>query len=292
MAALWLIVLLAVLVTVVLLFVFVPLARGQAARAGARETFARAVYRDQLAELARDRDRGVIDAAQEDSARREIERRLLASDRNTEASVARPRPALAALLALGTLLVAAALYAALGHPTLPDLPYADRAAERAVAAHQMPRDLNKAVADLAAKLKADPGNLDGWILLGRTEAMRRNWHKSAEAMRHAAGLAPKRADLVTAYGEVQVMADGGLVTSPARDAFTAALALEPKDLQALWYLGLEAVQQRKVGAARDYWQRLIALLPADGEEHKSVAAALDTLDKAERAAKEAAPTSR
>jgi cytochrome c-type biogenesis protein CcmH len=274
---------------VVLLFVFVPLARGRGASATPRETFARAVYREQLAELAGDRERGVIDATQEEAARREIERRLLASDRPDEAASAKPRPVLAAALALATFLVAATLYAAIGNPGLPDRPYAERQAERAVAAHRMPRDLNKAVADLEAKLKADPGNLEGWILLGRTEAVRQHWEKSAEAMRHAAALAPKRADLVTAYGEIQVMADGGLVTPRARDAFTAALALEPKDLQALWYLGLEAVQQRKVGEARDYWQRLLALLPAAGEEYRSVAAALATLDRAEKAAKDAAP---
>jgi cytochrome c-type biogenesis protein CcmH len=289
MEALLLIGLAAILVIVVLLFVFVPLARGRAASAKPRETFARAVYRDQLAELARDRERGVIDAREIEAARREIERRLLASDRPADAASAKPRPWLAAVLALGTLSVAAALYTVMGSPGLPDRPYADRQAERAVAAHQMPTDLNKAVAGLEAKLKADPNNLDGWILLGRTEAVRRHWEKSAAAMRHAAALAPKRADLATAYGEIQVMADGGLVTPQARDAFTAALALEPKDLQALWYLGLEAVQQRKIGEARDYWQRLLVLLPADGEEHKSVTAALDTLDRAERAAKEAAP---
>ncbi|HEX4113875.1 MAG TPA: c-type cytochrome biogenesis protein CcmI [Stellaceae bacterium] len=289
MEALLLIGVLAVLVVVILLFVFVPLARGRAASAKPRGSFARAVYRDQLTELGRDRERGTIDAARAEASRREIERRLLASDQEPDAASAKPRPVLAAVLAFGTLLVAMVLYAVLGNPGLPDRPYADRQAERAAAVPQMPRDLNKAVAGLQAKLKADPNNLDGWILLGRTEAVRQHWEKSAEAMRHAASLAPKRADLVTAYGEVQVLADGGLVTPRARDAFSAALALEPKDLQALWYLGLEAVQQRKVGAARDYWQRLIALLPADGEEHKNVAAALDTLDKAERAAKEAAP---
>jgi cytochrome c-type biogenesis protein CcmH len=108
-------------------------------------------------------------------------------------------------------------------------------------------------------------------------------------MRHAMKLVPKRPDIATAYGEMQIMADGGLVTPRARDALLAALKEEPKDLRALWYLGLEAVQQRKVGEARAYWQKLLALLPADGEEHKSVAAALDTLDKAEKAAREALP---
>jgi cytochrome c-type biogenesis protein CcmH len=278
-----------VLALLVLGFVLVPLARGRAVRGAGRDALARAVYRDQLAELARDRERGVIDAREEAAARREIERRLLASDRNDDWGNVTPRPILAAVLGVASLLLAAGLYAMLGHPDLPDLPYADRAAARAIASHQMPTDLNKAVADLEAKLKAHPDNLEGWILLGRTEAVRQHWEKSADAMRHAMTLAPKRPDIATAYGEVQIMADGGLVTPPARDALIAALSQEPKDLRALWYLGLEAVQQRKVGMARDYWQKLLALLPANGEEHQSVAGALETLDKAQKAAKEGAP---
>jgi len=279
-------VLLAVLAIVVLGFVFVPLARGRAARGRDRNVFARAVYRDQLAELTRDRERGVLDPSEIDPARREIERRLLAAGDTAVEATAKPRPILAALLGLFVLLVAAGLYIALGRPGLPDRPYAGRAAERAVAQHRMPTDLNKAVADLEAKLKAKPDNLDGWILLGRTEAARQNWHKSADAMRHAVALAPKRDDLLTAYGEIQVMADGGLVTPQARDAFSKALTLDAKNARALWYLGLEAVQQRKVGMARDYWQKLLAALPADSEEHKTVSEALATIDKAEKAATE------
>ncbi len=279
----------AVLAVLVLGFVFVPLARGRTARRTGRDVLARAVYRDQLAELARDRERGIIDAREASAAQREIERRLLASDRTDDSSDLRPRPMLAAVLGAATLLLAAGLYARLGNPDLPDLPYADRAAAPAIASHQMPTDLNKAVAGLEAKLKDHPDNLEGWILLGRTEAVRQRWGKSAEAMRHAMTLAPNRPDIATAYGEMQIMADGGLVTPPARDAFTAALQQEPKDLRALWYLGLEAVQQRKVGMARDYWRKLLGLLPANGEEHQSVAAALETLDKAQKAAKEATP---
>jgi cytochrome c-type biogenesis protein CcmH len=279
----------AVLALLVLGFVFVPLARGRAARRTGRDVLARAVYRDQLAELTRDRERGLIDAREASAAQREIERRLLASDRTDDSSDLRPRPVLAALLGAATLLLAAGLYARLGNPDLPDLPYADRAAARAVASHQMPTDLNKAVAGLEAKLKDHPDNLEGWILLGRTEAVRQHWEKSAEAMRHAMTLAPNRPDIATAYGEMQIMADGGLVTPAARDAFIAAHQQEPKDLRALWYLGLEAVQQHKVGMARDYWRKLLALLPANGEEHQSVAAALETLDKAQNAAQEATP---
>jgi len=279
----------AALAVIVLGFVLVPLARGFAVRRGGRDVLARAVYRDQLGELARDRERGVIDAREERAARHEIERRLLASDSSDDGGKAGPLPVLAAALGAASLLLAAGLYAMLGNPGLPDQPFADRSAARPVAGRQMPRDLNKAVAGLEASLKAHPDNLEGWILLGRTEAVRQHWEKSAEAMRHAMILAQNRPDIATAYGEMRIMADGGLVTPPARDALVTALRQEPKDLRALWYLGLEAVQQHNAGMARDYWQKLLALLPANGDEHQSVAAALETLDKALKAAKKAAP---
>jgi cytochrome c-type biogenesis protein CcmH len=125
-----LIVLLAALVLLVLGFVFVPLARCRAARAVGRDSFARAVYRDQLAELTRDRDRGVVDPRDEDAARREIERRLLAADQVATTGDTKPRPVLSVLLGLATLIVAAGLYAVIGRPGLPDRPYAGRARRR------------------------------------------------------------------------------------------------------------------------------------------------------------------
>jgi cytochrome c-type biogenesis protein CcmH len=265
---------------VVVLFVFVPLARGQAHRGAPRESFARAIYRDQLTELARDRERGVIDDSQIEAARREIERRLLAADTPAQPSEARARPVLAVVLAIMVAAIAGGLYAWKGDPMLPDQPYAARQVQREMAAApKMPLSLDKAVADLEAKLKAHPNDLDGWILLGRTEAVRRHWLQSAEAMHHAWLLARDRPEIAVAYGEVQVIADGGMVLPEARTAFEAALALDPKNLRALWYLGLGAVQHRQAEKARGYWRRLLAELPAGSAEHKTVAEALAMLDK-------------
>ncbi|MGH7073183.1 MAG: c-type cytochrome biogenesis protein CcmI [Stellaceae bacterium] len=266
---------------VVLIFVFVPLARGQAGRGAPRESFARAVYRDQLTELERDRDRGVIDESQIGAARHEIERRLLAADIPAPASGARPRPVLAAALAVAVIAVTGGLYLWKGRPGVPDLPYATRPLERTMAAAPaMPESLKAAVANLEAKLKANPKDVKGWILLGRTEAVQRHWLKSAAALHHAWLLTKSRPDIAVAYGEVQVMADGGFVLTAAQQAFAAALTLDPKNQYALWYLGLGAVQQRHARKAHGYWQRLLAELPAGSTEHKSVAAALAVLDKA------------
>ncbi len=271
----------AALTVIVLVFVFMPLARGQVARVASREAFARAVYREQLQELTRDRERGVIDAGQVEAARREIERRLLAADQPAQSSQLRPRPILAAALAIVVLLIAAGVYTITGRPQLPDLPYAARRVKQVTAAApQMPRSVDTSVSDLEAKLKTDPNDVNGWVLLARIEAASRDWEQSAQAMRHAKDLAKNRSDIAVAYGEVQVQADGGFVLPSAREAFLVALAKEPMNPSALWYLGLEAMQHRHADAARGYWKRLLKQLPDGSSEHKSVAAALVALDKA------------
>jgi cytochrome c-type biogenesis protein CcmH len=270
---------LAVMALIVLGFVLTPLARGVTA-SFSRERFARAVYRDQLDELNRDVERGVIDTAQADAAKTEIQRRLLSTGGDDAPNSSTPRPVLAAGIGIAVLIAAALLYLKLGSPSTPDLPFADRAAERSAAQHQMPVDLDQAVAGLEAKLAANPANLDGWLLLSRTEATREHWQKSAEAMRHAADLAKNRPDIAAAYGEVLVRANGGLVTPPARDAFNAALSGEPDNPQALWYLGLASVQDHKIGEAQTYWRKLLAALPADSDDRKLVAEALAALDSA------------
>lgn len=56
-----------------------------------------------------------------------------------------------------------------------------------------------------------------------------------------------------------------------------AEALDPKQPGALWYLGLAAVQHRDFATATDYWQRLLAVLPPEGEQHQAVAQAIEAI---------------
>jgi len=45
----------------------------------------------------------------------------------------------------------------------------------------------------------------------------------------------------------------------------------------LWYLGLASAQNGDAAAARGFWSRLLGVLPAGGEEAKSIGAALEAL---------------
>lgn len=229
-----------------------------------RARFERAVYRDQLRELERDLARGLIARGESATVRIEIERRLL----TTGSALAGASPSIKGSLRLAILLAllaaggAGALYIEGGAPGVPDQPYAERAMERALNAQAGRPDLDKAEAELAEKLKTDPQDADSWLLYASTEAALGQWQKSAEAFRRAMALTNSRPDVAAAFGEMLVQAADGIVAPPAREMFTTALAHDPQNAAARYYLGLGKAQQGDVMAGIADWQKLAAEQPA------------------------------
>jgi len=233
-----------------------------------RGAFDRAVYRDQLKELERDVARGLIDASAASSARLEIERRLLAAGAPGETTepLSAPSPMLAVILALGVPMGAALIYLALGAPGVPDQPFAARGRESApadsIAGHA---DFAASAAKLQQELDTHPADAEKWLLLARTEAELRQWQKSADAYQRAMSLTGGGPEVASAYGEMLVMAADGIVTPAAHKAFEAALAHDPADVPARFYLALAEAQAGNAKGAIEMWQRLAADVPNDSE---------------------------
>ncbi len=224
-----------------------------------------AVYRDQLAELDRDVARGLMPETEAASARLEIQRRLLAAaerDGKTAAS-ARSMPR-ATMLILALVPVAAlVIYLDLGQPLLPGAPFAGRTVPAGVDPQMV------ALVDrLAQRMKAAPEDVQGWLLLARSEGDLGRYAESAaaygEAIRRmaAAGSAPP-ANLQSRYGEALTAASGGQVTPGAQAAFATALAADAGDPRARFYLALAQAQAGHVDEALRQWVALEAASPAN-----------------------------
>jgi cytochrome c-type biogenesis protein CcmH len=225
----------------------------------------RAVYRDQLKELARDRERGLIDDAAVAAARLEIERRLLTAESRDAAAlrVSAASPMLAIALALALPVLAAFIYLGLGAPGVPDQPYASRAGERALATSGH-GDMEKTIATLEERLRGNPDRTEDWLLLARSAAALGQWQKSADAYRHAMRLTDgKRADIAAAYGEVLVAAADGVVTPAAREVLNGVIARDSGNAVARFFLALADAQAGNAEAAIAAWQKLAADEPAD-----------------------------
>lgn len=269
-------------VTLIVLGIVVgPLLRAAKPRP-ARKAYDRAVYRDQLSELERDVVRGVVTPAEAVPARLELQRRLLAAEADIEPTrPGRREPALAAGLAVMIVLGAGGFYWLSGQPGLPDQPFAERGAERQeqAAAQAQMAQIRGMVAKLAEEMKSRPEDVEGWLRLGRSYAVLGQAEEAAAAFAKAEQLRPN--DPAILLGEAQAMMAGHSLAEPIPDQVVALLkrvtALDPNNPGAMWYLGWRAAQDGDFATAREDWQRLLAALPENGDEHKTVAAALDAI---------------
>ena len=125
-------------------------------------------------------------------------------------------------------------------------------------------DPNALVARLAKRMVQFPGDVRGWTLLGRAYLSLGDGEQASKAL--AQGIAVSKnpdAGLFSAYGEAQVVNAGGSVTAEAQKSFTAALAQDPKEEVARYYLGLGEMQRGNAGAAQGLWQSLVADMKPD-----------------------------
>jgi cytochrome c-type biogenesis protein CcmH len=254
---------LAGLTVLVLALLLLPLLHGWRAQAERRQ-FDKAVYRAQLDELDRDVARGLISGPDVAAARLEIERRLLAAD---TVPAATPRLGRSRSLALATALIIAGgaglAYMRLGAPGVPDVPFAEQHGSGATATSPHGDDMAGAAATLAAKLKANPSDAQGWLLYARSEAELGNWDKSADGYAHAIALGQNAPDVVAGHAEMLVLAAGGIVGAPARAEFAQAVKDDPKSEVARYYLALADAQAGESRRAIEAWQALAADLPED-----------------------------
>ena len=250
-------VVLALITLAVLAAIALPLLRG-ARPAPERAQYDRAVYRDQMNELERDVARGLIGEREAQSARLEIQRRMLASDAVTERPSSRtPTPALAVVLCVLIAGGSAALYLRLGSPGLRDEPYASRVlpgAEAQAGQH----NVHEAAAALADRLKTNPNDREGWLLYARTMATLNDFAQSLDAYKHAVALGADGPDVMSGYGEMLVLSSDGIVTPAAHDAFAAALAKDPNDDVSQYYLALADAQAGEPRRAIEAWLKLAA----------------------------------
>lgn len=194
-------------------------------------SFERAVYRNQLKELERDRLMGLFSDEQADYVRAEIARRLFAANDNSlhrRNRLASHRPAFALIV----LFLGAALpfYLSIGRPDLPSFPYEREASVDSLHPVGMPADTEQ------MRLHADGGNVSDPTL--------------APTAAHLDGLA-----------ETLMAIAGGVVTEDVRKLLERSLSLAPNNPRARFYIALSMEQAGKKGEARAAFEALARQAP-------------------------------
>jgi cytochrome c-type biogenesis protein CcmH len=216
-----------------------------------------AVYRDQLTEIEAEREQGLLAGPEAEAARVEIARRLIhrseEKDRR-EASAGKAGWARqAAIYAAAALPVAAiGVYLAVGSPELPSRPYASRLetpVEQATAA-----DL---VARVEVHLRDNPEDGRGWDVVAPVYMRMGEYVRAAEAFQRAARLLGESPERLAGFARADIMLKNGVVSEPARQAYTRLLKQQPDNIEPKVWLAIAQEQDGDVaGAARQFAELL------------------------------------
>ena len=231
------------------------------------------IFRDQLAELDRDRREGSLAQADFDQAKGELQRRLLdevneidGGQPETLAPVRRgvSRTALALLVAIP--LAAFAGYLLLGNPDALD-PLRRQA-------RVSPQQIEEMLVKLETRLKTNPDDAKGWVMLARSYKALGRYPESAEAYSHASALVDSDPALLGDYAESLAQVAGSLEGKPL-ELIARALKLDPNEPQSLFLAGAAANDRQDHAAVVEYWGRLLPLLDPASPDGQAIGAAVD-----------------
>ena len=232
---------------------------GEGRQHGSREAGI-AVYQDQLEELDRDVEKGILPETEAASARIEISRRLLAAadSEGEEPGIARAGRGRAFLISIAGVLplCVVATYLAMGSPGLPGQPYAERL--------EQPLDelpVEGLVARLEEQLKQEPDDATGWRLIAPVYMQLGRYSDAINAFGTIMQLEGRDADALAGLGEALTLSGDGMVPPPARQAFEAALGEDPAHPRARFYLALAKAQRGDIADALADWNALLAEAP-------------------------------
>ena len=263
----------ALFVLLIFWFVLPPLLQ----RPDAKKTDANAsanviIYQDQLEELEADLKTGLIAEDQYQQEKESIERRLLEDVRGRAPLTARVPSTRTSVIvyALSVFIpvAAVAFYLFVGNPKALSSAPAPTGPPSATqqAGSMSPQQIAANVDKLAERLKQNPNDSQGWLMLARSYLMLERYSEAAKAYQRATTLNANDAGLWADYAEALAMANGQNLGGQPTEALNRALQIDPVNQKALDLAGSAAFQAGDYQKAISYWQQLLKQLPAGSEE--------------------------
>ena len=230
----------------------------------------RMIHQEHLADLDRALAEGRLTVLQHQSARDELLRHLLddaaqADDRPIAVVPARWLWMVVALVVLSGL-----SYVQLGAPqTWWPVPLSQRVKISATT----PEQLAEQTRVWQEATQKRPEDAEAWLTLARLHAAQ-NAHAPAEqAFARVLALSPEP-DLWIERAQMKALSAGGVYAGEPWQWIQDVLRTQPQHLNALVLAGSAALSEKRYPAAQDYWQRALALVPADSEAGQGLQQAL------------------
>lgn len=225
------------------------------------------VLREQLGELEAERAAGNIGEAEYQRSREELELRALEEGRAAEGGAdLRPARKWAVALIAAVPVAAAAVYLMLGEPRGLD-PVAVAKDE----SHQItPEQMTMLVAQLAERLERQPEDVQGWLMLGRSYSMMKDFEGAAATWRRIGAKVPDDADVLADWADLLAVAAGRSFDGDPERLIQRALEIDPNHVKALALAGTAAFHRADYAGASAYWERILAKLSPDEPAYQGI----------------------
>ena len=125
-------------------------------------------------------------------------------------------------------------------------------------------EMDQAIVALEQRLAQNPGDVESWMLLGRSYMSQRRFGDAAQAFRQAAAQDGQDNPQVLAdLGEALALSDPEGLQGEAGAIFERVLATSPSQPKALWYGGLNAYENANWALADQRLSQLLTLNPPE-----------------------------
>lgn len=173
---------------------------------------------------------------------------------------ARPSRGLWAGVAAFSIVLTVAGYLALGNPVAWNVAPGDRAA-----AAPTDVEVEAMLGQLAARLKAEPDNAQGWAMLGRSYLMLGRHAEAVAPLEKLVALQPDNAQAIVDLADAKAMAAGRVLAGEPEKLVARALELDPKNLKALALAGTIAFDRGDFPLAVRHWEGAVAAAGSESE---------------------------
>ncbi|PYS72111.1 MAG: c-type cytochrome biogenesis protein CcmI [Acidobacteria bacterium] len=236
-----------------------------------------AVYRDQLDELKGDLQNGIVSEQQFEEDSEEIKRRLLedvsSHDKSKSVRIGKDKN-MAYVVAVAIPLIAVVFYLQVGTPKgigkAAQATAMEGPAMGGGGGERTPEQIAANVEKLAKRLKDDPSDVDGWVMLARSYSSMDRFGEATGAYAKATELKPNDADLWAEYAFATAMANNHKIDGKALELINQALKVDPDNAKALQLSGTAAFDNKDYKKAIEIWQKVLSRVPAGSDVAEAI----------------------
>ena len=250
-----------------LAFILLPLLGSfRTGSSNSRTKLNRSIYQAKVSELKADMDSGLLDENEYQHALQDLQHTLLDDAKAEESKPLVSRKSIGAVI---TVTLVLPLSAVLMYVQISTLPSPQQLAQQQSTLSQA-QSIQASITGLEEKLKQNPNDFDGWVMLGQSYFVMRNFDDAKQAYIKASTLVSNAdPNVLVQIAEASAYSNSEQFGVYEKDLLDKALQIDPDNERALWYAGYADYTSLDYEGAVAHWEELVRQVPDDRPDVKA-----------------------